>query len=285
MCGLFGVVLPHHYPADVPVGLCLQQLGVQAEERGRDAAGIAVLNEQGKWTVAKTVGPFHLLCRDQEHVPPAMSHPAAAIGHTRWATQGGRGLAQASPIAAGPLLCTHNGDLDTSTIPCVAGLALDDAATDSHRLFSAIAAAHHRRCKLTDQLVRVLSGVHGRAALAWTDTTRVDHPVWLARGGLSPLAVGVDQHNGVWWASNPQWLRTMSDSNDTGLQITTTLLPEGSLWAVVPGQHYVSRTLLAEFIPTVRRHDEAIAHLIVWHGFTSTDQAHDQALLGHLTVA
>jgi len=38
------------------------------------------------------------------------------LGHTRWATQGGRGLAQASPIAAGPPLCTHNGDLDPASI-------------------------------------------------------------------------------------------------------------------------------------------------------------------------
>src|SRR4029077_10354999 len=113
---------------------------------------------------------------------------------------GGRGLAQASPIAAGPLLCTHNGHLDPASITSHRNLsddelppdstATDSGWTDSHKLFSAIATAHARRRGLTDTLVNVLSSVHGQAALAWTDTSRPDHRVWLVRGGLSPLAVG-----------------------------------------------------------------------------------------------
>lgn len=58
------------------------------------------------------------------------------------------------------------------------------------------------------RIVTILSRLHGRAALAWTDTAYTDRHgaggrVWLARAGLSPLAVGGDVDGGLWWASNP----------------------------------------------------------------------------------
>lgn len=282
MCGLFGVVLPHHYPHTVRTDRCLQQLGLRAEERGCDAAGIAVQTSSGRWAVRKTFGPF----RELIHTPPRwrqlMSQSKVALGHTRWATQGGRSLAQASPLAAASLLCTHNGDVDPATIPLWA-MQLDVAATDSHHLFRAIADADGWRQGHTDRLVQILAGVHGPAALVWTDTAGSDHRVWLARGGLSPLAVGLDQHGGLWWASNPAWLREMADH--AGLQMTVTLLPEGSLWVLVPHQQHVTRTKIAEFTPTVRCGDETIARHTVWRGFTVADRTQDETLLQHHTVA
>ena len=125
--------------------------------------------------------------------------------------------------------------------------------------------------------------MHGRAALAWTDTSRPDHRVWLVRGGLSPLAVGIDPYGGLWWASNPAWLREMAEFVD--LRITITLLPEGSLWSVTPHQRHVSCARLAEFKPTVRTRDEAIARIVVWRGFSWADRADDKTLLHHRTVA
>ncbi|MDN5802994.1 MAG: hypothetical protein L0H26_00145 [Microlunatus sp.] len=278
-------MLPQQYPAQVPLGFCLHLLGLFAEERGQDAAGLAVSDGSGTWTIGRTLGPFRRLARDQRHIRRVMSRAVIALGHTRWATQGGHGLAQASPLEAGPLLCTHNGDIDPATIPGVAVLPASDAATDSHYLFGAIAAVHARRPVRAERLVSILSGVRGRAALAWTDTTRADRRVWLARGGLSPLAVGVDQHGGLWWASNPAWLRVMADQEHAGLQMVVTLLPEGSLWAVTPHRRHVSCRLIAEFKPTVRPRDEAIAAIAVWRGFNREDTAHDQTLLRHRTVA
>src|SRR4051812_39103079 len=111
MCGLFGVVLPLQYPATVAIGTCLRFLGISAEERGRDAAGLAIFGRASNtWAVRKTLGPFRRLYRARPQIDRLIWDAASAIGHTRWATQGGRGLAQASPIAAGPLLGTHNGD-------------------------------------------------------------------------------------------------------------------------------------------------------------------------------
>lgn len=285
MCGLFGAVLPTLYPsAEISVSWCLRFLGVRAEERGQDAAGIAVCRPDAGWTVAKTLGPFHALYGNRRRRERLfLGQPVSALGHTRWATQGGRSIAQASPLTAGPLLCTHNGDLDATTIPWTASGVNDESGTDSHRLFRAIAAAHTRGRGLTARLVKILSGVRGRAALVWTDTSRADRRVWLARGGLSPLAVGIDQHGGLWWASNPAWLREMGVH--AGLQITVTLLPEGTLWVAVPYQRHVRCTLIAEFKPTVRRRDESIAAVAVWRGFTREDTTYDQTLLRHRTVA
>lgn len=279
MCGLFGVVLPSLYPTEVPVSWCLRFLGMGAKERGQDAAGIAVCHAD-EWTVAKTLGPFRALVRRQGLF---LERPSSALGHTRWATQGGRTLAQASPLSVGTLLGTHNGDLDTTTIPWMASDGNHRIDTDSHHLFGAIANAHRHAGGLTERLVKILSSVRGRAALAWTDTSRMDRRVWLARGGLSPLAVGVDQHGALWWASNPSWLRELSTHAE--LQMTVTLLPEGTLWVAVPYQRHVRCTLVAGFKPTVRQRDESIAAVAVWRGFSREDTEYDQSLLRHRTVA
>ena len=69
------------------------------------------------------------------------------------------------------------------------------------------------------------------------------------------------------------------------LRITITLLPEGSLWSLTPHQRHVSCTRLAEFKPTVRTRDEAIARIAVWRGFSRADRADDKTLLHHRTVA
>lgn len=228
------------------------------------------------------MGPFRNLLQTHR-LPQELADPSVALGHTRWATQGGRGLEQASPLAVGSLLGTHNGDVDPATIPGAARLPLGRTATDSHYLLRAIASDRGWQRGDTDRLGQILATIHGRAALVWTDAASSDCRVWLARGGLSPLTVGIDQHGGRWWASNPGWLRHMAGHN--ALQMTITLLPEGSLWVLDPRQRQVTCTQIAEFTPTVRRSDEAIAPVAVWRGFTMMDQAHVQTLLRHRTVA
>ena len=65
----------------------------------------------------------------------------AAIGHTRWATQGAINLANTSPLQAGTLLGTHNGDLDVDTIR-YAPEWVDPSWTDSRVVYAALATAH-----------------------------------------------------------------------------------------------------------------------------------------------
>lgn len=232
MCGLFGVVLPDRYPRDIPVGFAVDLLGIRAEDRGHDAAGLAVRGRDGTWRVAKTVGGYRRLRHTHRRLAEHLDGATIVLGHTRWATQGGLGVAQASPIEIAGLLGTHNGDIEPASIPDHHGrrLPLDEKATDSHYLFGAIAAAHRRSPQgaagVTEQLVSILSTMRGRAALVWTDTNRPDGQIWLARAGLSPLAVGTDPHGGLWWASNPAWLRDLSTT--LGLTLSITLIPKAA---------------------------------------------------------
>lgn len=269
MCGLFGVVQPRDSTADPQHDLTV--LGLFAEERGVDAAGLATFNDQRRWRTSRTIGPFTSLIRRRSY-PALTSQVQVALGHTRAATQGGRTLAQAAPLVAGPLLGTHNGDLDPHSIPQPQGQRKRDTS-DSQLLFAALATAHRDGRHRPARTLSVLSNIRGRAALAWTDTTRADGRVWLARAGLSPLAVLLDGDGALWWASNPAWLRSIRPDADVRL------LHEGTIWAVIPRRRHVSVHHLASFKPTTRPYDERVT--AIWRGFSPADRSNDQSQLRH----
>lgn len=282
MCGLFGMTLPHEYPTHLlDRAAALTLLGVLAEERGRDAAGVAVrqapIDRPERWSLDKTAGSFRRLSR-HPGFHSRLATAQTALGHTRWATQGSLDVANASPARAGTLLCTHNGDVDVDTIP-YAPTNLSRTATDSTALFAAVATAHRSRVN-TRRIVTILSRLHGRAALAWTDTDRPGGRVWLARGGLSPLAVGIDVDGGLWWASNPAWLRHLSRAFDLPFAYLQ-IVPEGTLLSATPYTGTVKLTEHGQFKPTVRPVDQRLIHTAVWRGFGPVDQRADQAHLFH----
>lgn len=287
MCGLFGMTLPHRYPTDLlDRGQALTLLGELAEERGRDAAGVAARHlldgrDAGDgWAVAKSIGTFRRLARSF-HLAGWLSQAQAVLGHTRWATQGDLGKQNASPARAGQLLCTHNGDLDTSTIPYRPG-QIRRTDTDSAVLFAALATAHGDRVNVR-RLTKILTDMQGRAALAWTDR-RSGGRIWLARAGLSPLAVGDDIDGGFWWASNPAWLRELSDIFNLPFR-SIRLVSEGTLLSASPLQQRVKVTVHARFKPTVRASDQRLVRGAVWRNFTPADQMDDLAVMRHRTVA
>lgn len=288
MCGLFGMLLPHRYPTHLlRRDAALAFLGVLAEERGRHGAGIAALlptTTDGGWAVKRHPGTFTQLMGPRRL--RGLVNATAAIGHTRWATQGVISLANTSPLQAGSLLGTHNGDLDTDTIR-FAPVWPDPSWTDSRVLYAALATAHTGGRVNTQRLVTVLTGMRGRAALVWTDTadTTVQGRgrVWLARAGLSPLAVAHDVDGGLWWASNPQWLRRLSATFDLPLR-RIELLPEGVLMSARPQQQQVKVTVHARFKPTVRDHDLRLVRAAVWRNFTDADRRDDGAVMRHRVV-
>ena len=284
MCGLFGMTLPRHYPTDlVDRAEAIALLGELAEERGRDSAGVALRTPhqargEDTWQVSKTLGPFRRLCA-RRGLMNKLGDASTVLGHTRWATQGRVDLSNASPLAVGTLLATHNGDVDPDTVPHrPTALAAWDH-TDSEVLFGALATAHRSRVN-TARLVQILTLTRGRSALAWTDTARPGGRVWLARAGLSPLAVGHDVDGGLWWASNPDWLRQLS--RDLQLPFRRlTLVEEGTLLSATPMATHVRVVEHASFKPTVRARDTRMLDVAVWRGFSDRDRDRDQVLLRH----
>ena len=301
MCGLFGMVLPHRYPTHlIRRDAALAFLGVLAEERGRHGAGIAALlptaeEPAGTWVVKRHPGTFTRLMGPRRL--RGLVDATAAIGHTRWATQGVISLSNTSPLQAGSLLGTHNGDLDTDTIRFAPAQSdqsggPDPSWTDSRVLYAALATAHtataHTQGRVnTRRLTNILTGMRGRAALAWTDTadvtTRGRARVWLARAGLSPLAIAHDVDGGLWWASNPEWLRRLSATFDLPLR-RIELLGEGLLLSAMPQQQRVKVTVHARFKPTVRDQDLRLVRAAVWRNFTPADRRDDSAVMRHRVV-
>lgn len=287
MCGLFGAALPYRYPRHlVDRVAAIRLLGEQAEERGRDSAGLAAHRpepagvDDTEWVIHRTRGPFSRLAS----VPGLFADLTASdivLGHTRWATQGAVTAVNASPTAAWPLLCTHNGDLDIDTIP-FRPLAVGPSWTDSRVLFEAMRTAYGPDRVNTRRLTTILTRMQGRAALAWVD---VGEPrrVWLARAGLSPLAIAHDVDGGLWWASNPQWLRTLSE--EVGLPMRTIrLLPEGMLLSGTRQQHRVKIQVHAQFKPTVRSTDLRMIRGAVWRNFRPGDRTRDAAVMRHRVI-
>src|SRR6266496_1437900 len=126
MCGLFGLARPEGAARSTATTRAVLMLGRIAEERGVDAAGVAYRPtahpESGDppaerrdavldgWRVIKDVGRFGKL--PLREAGAELDAARVLLGHTRHATQGDIGrLCNASPLSAGPVLGTHNGDV------------------------------------------------------------------------------------------------------------------------------------------------------------------------------
>jgi len=280
MCGLFGLLRcpDARHRDDASAAFVL--LGVLAEERGQDSAGVALLSGRrgdtrpapagvtrfgnvhvGRCRVVKARGRFSRLWR------PGLDHDLdrarLALGHTRWATQGGRGLANASPLLTGTLACTHNGDIDAAALRARFCLPAGSGATDSEAIFQALAGARD-----ADATLEVLGAITGRAALAWADRA-VPGRVHLARAALSPLVIAPDTGGNVWWASNPQWLRVVEQQ--TPVRFARKILLAEGTFVVIQAGSPPRLVLSRQFVP-VARPEDIRAHDGVWRGFTAADR-------------
>ena len=221
------------------------------------------------WRVVKQVGRFGEL--PLRGIRRALDGARIVLGHTRHATQGNVDrLANTSPLMAGGLLGTHNGDVTAA--PLAERYALPEPAgeTDSELIFAALDGATSEAAML-----EVLSGLAGRAALAWVDR-RSPERLWLARAALSPLAVAVTTGGDLLWASNPDWLRRVAAGCGLALHPgSPALVPEGTLLAFDVGRR-VRYAGSAEFTPRPRVSDLGLSWAI-WRGFGTADRLADQA--------
>jgi glutamine---fructose-6-phosphate transaminase (isomerizing) len=287
MCGLFGLARPADAASPRTTTRALLMLGALAEERGVDAAGLAfwptpqpesdlpsterVDVTVGGWRVVKRTGRFGQL--PLRGVRPELGSARVVLGHTRHATQGAvYRLANASPMTTGTLLGTHNGDVTAEVLQARYPGLRPVGETDSELVFGALADARDEAA-----ILAVLSGLQGRAALAWVDRAAPGR-LWLARAALSPLAVAVTTDGDLLWASNPDWLRRVSRA--CGLALTgggPALVPEGTLLAFDVADR-VRHAGSSFFTPRARVSDLALSGA-VWRGFSDADRASDQAAL------
>jgi len=304
MCGIFGAIRcgkDHSVESYARTSYAFFSLGVHSEERGTDSSGIALLNTSserrtkctqptkatagsttvsgGDVLVVKDTKPFHQLPLKDWSVP--MSMATMLIGHTRSATQGDtKNLCNASPILAGSLVGTHNGDIDAGSVPGYR-YAKEEVFgdTDSELLFSALNAARGDRRGLT----QVLRSIHGRAAVAFIDRTRPDR-LYLARAALSPLCYTYDQSGNFYYASNPDWFRRIQADPESGITFTEiTMIPEGHLLTIDTLTGAVAD--VRRFTPICREKDLRIMSVSAYRGYRAEDKNADLALHRHRVVS
>jgi glutamine---fructose-6-phosphate transaminase (isomerizing) len=287
MCGLFGLARPADATSPRAATRALLMLGGLAEERGVDAAGIAYwpsprpdslrpsteiadVTVDG-WRVVKRTGRFGQM--PLRGTRSELNAARVVLGHTRHATQGDvYRLANTSPMACGGLLGTHNGDVTAQVLRARYPGLRPVGDTDSELVFGALAAARDGA-----EILAVLRGLEGRAALAWVDRADPGR-LWLARAALSPLAVAVTVDGDLLWASNPDWLRRVARA--CGLALTgggPALVPEGTLLAFDVADR-VRHAGSSFFTPRARVSDLALSRA-VWRGFSDADRDSDQAAL------
>lgn len=294
MCGLFGLMRAAEADAHRATQLLLR-LGMWAEDRGIDGAGLALGLpgrshlvsgdaarradvRTGRWRVLKGPGRFGDLA--PYRIGADLRRSPLILGHTRWATQGRAGrLANTSPLVVGNLVGTHNGDIDAESLHefCAPGTAVGDTDT------AVLLAALDQAADDTIDVLRVLDAVVGRAALAWSPLTG-PRQLWLARGGLSPLAVARDEQDNLFWASNPQWLRQGAAAVGAKLAKPPAMIPSGTLVHVVRRDGVPQLDGWWGFKPTVRITDTYVVGG-VWRGFTHADRTRDRAALRHRIAA
>lgn len=295
MCGLFGALHCGSTESLPAVATTVLALGMLSEERGKDASGVAIVTPGSKNTDPATrksvsadvfeddgITVVKAPQRFTELAPLVKEHldapHAVFIGHTRWATQGDvDSLANTSPLLAGHLVGTHNGDVEVTSVPDGRAHAANAfGGTDTEVLYRALDKARGDRRKMT----KVLRAARGRIALAYMnrqDTSRL----YLARGALSPLSFAFDTEGNFYWASNPNWFRAVSQA--TGVTFASiTLVPEGHLLTVntTTGEVEDAR----RFTPTCRESDLRLVDTAVYRNFDADDKAADKALQRHIVA-
>jgi glucosamine--fructose-6-phosphate aminotransferase (isomerizing) len=296
MCGLFGLIRSDSCDPHKATAMCVA-LGILAEERGVDSAGLAMAatgvtteltrspavsrrdTTAGGWRIVKGPGSFREVW-DKKY-GTALNDAPAAIGHTRWATQGSTGkLANASPLQVGQLIGAHNGDVDAWRLREAFDLPQAVGDTDTEAVFQAL---DTERGVILPTL-SILEAVVGRAALVWTDR-RWPNLMMLARTAVSPLAITVDTDGNLYWASNPGWFAKAARAAGVTLKSDSIwLMPEGTLILVDYSSGKPRRAGMYDFTATARAKDDRLASVVAYRGFSAKDRLADRAVVSHVTL-
>jgi asparagine synthetase B (glutamine-hydrolysing) len=277
MCGLFGFARSARAAHPEWASGVFVDLGRLAEQRGRNAAGFALVQPLLPPAVVKAAWPFGALWEARQHA--ALLHQAGvALGHTRHASQGAPGrFANAHPLEAGSLVGTVNGDIDADDLRQLLppGHAAPQGETDSEILLLAL----DRAMGDLEAVCGVLAAVRGPSALAWVDRGKPGL-VFLARGALCPLAVARDAHGHLYWGSSPTWFRHLDEQAGGGLGFQVERVAEGTVLAIATDKAVPTVVAERTFTPTARARD-AQRFTSIWAGLDPHEAAAFQAEARH----
>ncbi|MEK7266220.1 MAG: amidophosphoribosyltransferase [Pseudomonadota bacterium] len=160
-CGLFGII-------GTPDSAALTALGLHAlQHRGQEAAGIASYDGE-KFHTERHLGLVSDKFSEQSTIDRVKG--VAAVGHTRYSTQGGTILSNVQPLYAdldrGGIALAHNGNLTNSRklkSELVQRGAIFHTTSDSE-LFLQLTARSHQ-LSMVDKLIDALKQVEGAYAL------------------------------------------------------------------------------------------------------------------------
>ena len=181
MCGIVGIL------GREPVAMRLVEALKRLEYRGYDSAGIAVL-EDGRLKRVRAAGKLGNLVKKLARVKLSST---IGIGHTRWATHGSPGEANAHPHIAGRVAIVHNGIIENfgelreelrrqGVVP--------ESDTDTEIVAHLINLELERGRRPKEAVLDVLERLHGAFAFAIIFEGEENLMVGARRG--SPLAVG-----------------------------------------------------------------------------------------------
>lgn len=304
MCGLFGIVRNPDSLNDIDAmrrgAITVRALGVNSEERGIHSSGLAMIDSGlpfsdstsnivassmkevalGNTYIVKAPGKFSSL-PISETASDKLVNSNVVIGHTRYATQGNSTqLTNASPLLAGTLVGTHNGDVLKSSIVGEKELKkLALGATDSELLYLALTLAKNSR----KDMVSVLRKAIGRIALVFIDRTNPDR-LLIARGALSPVSYAWTSDGDFVYASNPDWFRRIEKETKGAISFRDiTLLPEGRLISIDTRTAEIADS--RKFTPSCRDTDLYLIRSGVYKKFTLEDRTAFQTLDRHKVYA
>jgi len=161
-CGVFGVI-------GTPDAAALTALGLHAlQHRGQEAAGLTTVDDRERFHSERQLGLVADHFSDKATLERLIG--SAAIGHTRYSTQGGTVLRNVQPLyadlARGGIAIAHNGNLTNSKTlraELVRHGCIFQSTSDSE-LFLQLTARSHQ-ISLADKLIDSLKQVEGAYAL------------------------------------------------------------------------------------------------------------------------
>ena len=201
MCGLAGAILGKKRRRRDElrvIGGIVTELLILNETRGTDAAGVAVIRNDGSHKLLKRPGPASALAEDKlfHRVLELDNKVTAVLAHTRRKTRGTeRNALNNHPIRAGRVIGTHNGCIANADF-LVRKLRLPrHAEVDSEVLFRLV-----DRGKDKGEFLRMLRRCRGRISAAFVC---LDEPTstYLLKGDMPLHTAHVPKLRAVFYAS------------------------------------------------------------------------------------